>query len=81
MQEFMRVWSYPGVFIGILATGLGFPMPEELPVVIGGSLMLAVLVRILQPPTRVLAYRWLERRKGRKSGVGGEGSEGTAGAN
>lgn len=38
MQEFIQSWGYLGVFIGILATGLGFPMPEELPIVLGGVL-------------------------------------------
>ena len=38
MQEFIESWGYLGVFIGIIATGLGFPMPEELPIVIGGAL-------------------------------------------
>jgi membrane protein DedA with SNARE-associated domain len=38
MQEFIQSWGYLGVFIGILATGLGFPMPEELPIILGGVL-------------------------------------------
>lgn len=38
MQEFIEGWGYLGVFIGILATGLGFPMPEEFPIVLGGAL-------------------------------------------
>ncbi|MBX9681394.1 MAG: DedA family protein [Gemmataceae bacterium] len=38
MQAFIHDWGYLGVFLGILATGLGFPMPEELPVVVGGAL-------------------------------------------
>jgi len=38
VEEFLRDWGYLGVFLGILATGVGFPMPEELPVVIGGAL-------------------------------------------
>jgi membrane protein DedA with SNARE-associated domain len=37
-EEFFESWSYLGIFLGIVATGLGFPMPEELPVVIGGAL-------------------------------------------
>ena len=37
-QEFIDSWGYLGVFIGILATGLGFPMPEELPIVLGGAM-------------------------------------------
>ena len=38
MQDFIQSWGYLGVFVGILATGLGFPMPEELPIVLGGVL-------------------------------------------
>lgn len=38
MQEFIDSWGYLGVFLGILATGLGFPMPEELPIVLGGAM-------------------------------------------
>ncbi len=38
MEEFIQSWGYLGVFVGILATGLGFPMPEELPIVLGGAL-------------------------------------------
>jgi membrane protein DedA with SNARE-associated domain len=38
VEEFLRQWGYLGVFLGIVATGVGFPMPEELPVVIGGVL-------------------------------------------
>jgi len=38
VEAFIQDWGYLGVFLGILATGLGFPMPEELPVVIGGGL-------------------------------------------
>ena len=39
MEEFLKDWGYLGVFLGIVATGLGLPMPEELPVVIGGGLV------------------------------------------
>ena len=38
MESFLEGWGYLGVFVGILLTGLGFPMPEELPIVIGGAL-------------------------------------------
>ncbi len=50
MEDFLREWGTPGIFIGILLTGLGFPMPEELPVVIGGVLAAH------DPP---LAYWWV----------------------
>jgi hypothetical protein len=32
-------------------------------VVIGGSLILAILTRVLQPPLLVMAHGWLERRQ------------------
>jgi membrane protein DedA with SNARE-associated domain len=38
VEDFLTDWGYLGIFLGILATGLGFPMPEELPVVVGGAL-------------------------------------------
>ena len=38
MEAFIQDWGYLGVFLGIIATGLGFPMPEELPVVVGGAI-------------------------------------------
>jgi membrane protein DedA with SNARE-associated domain len=37
VEDFLRSWGYLGIFLGIVATGLGFPMPEELPVVVGGA--------------------------------------------
>jgi membrane protein DedA with SNARE-associated domain len=39
VEDFLKEWDYIGVFLGIIATGLGFPMPEELPVIIGGGLV------------------------------------------
>jgi membrane protein DedA with SNARE-associated domain len=38
VEQFLRDWGYLGIFLGLVLTGLGFPMPEELPVVIGGGL-------------------------------------------
>jgi len=38
VEEVLKYWGYPGIFLGIVATGLGFPMPEELPIVVGGAL-------------------------------------------
>ena len=38
VEEFIQSWGYLGIFLGIIATGLGFPMPEELPVVLAGGL-------------------------------------------
>lgn len=39
MEEFLQQWSYLGVFLTIIATGAGLPLPEELPVVIGGAIV------------------------------------------
>jgi membrane protein DedA with SNARE-associated domain len=38
VEEFLQNWGYLGIFVGILATGIGFPMPEELPIVVAGGL-------------------------------------------
>jgi len=43
VEEFLRdlgagPWGYLGIFLAIVTTGVGFPMPEELPVVVGGLL-------------------------------------------
>ncbi|MCI0640092.1 MAG: DedA family protein [Gemmataceae bacterium] len=39
MAEFLQSWGYIGVFLGIVLTGVPLvPMPEELPVVLGGAL-------------------------------------------
>lgn len=39
MEEFLQSWGYLGVFLGIVLTGVPFvPIPEELPVVVGGAL-------------------------------------------
>jgi membrane protein DedA with SNARE-associated domain len=46
MQQFIDNWGHLGVFIGILATGLGFPMPEELPIVLGGAMATSGKVHI-----------------------------------
>jgi cobalt-zinc-cadmium resistance protein CzcA len=35
-------------------------------VVIGGSLILAVLTRVLQPPLLVLAHQWIAERREKK---------------
>jgi membrane protein DedA with SNARE-associated domain len=32
------IWAYPAIFIALVAAGLGFPIPEEIPVVTGGAL-------------------------------------------
>jgi membrane protein DedA with SNARE-associated domain len=38
VEEFLQNWGYLGISLGIIATGAGFPMPEELPVVVAGVL-------------------------------------------
>jgi membrane protein DedA with SNARE-associated domain len=38
LEAFLRDWGYPGIFLGLVGTGLGLPLPEELPVVIAGGL-------------------------------------------
>src|SRR5438128_2729835 len=38
METFIDDWGHLGVFLGILATGLGLPMPDELPIVLGGAM-------------------------------------------
>jgi membrane protein DedA with SNARE-associated domain len=38
VKEFLSTWGYLGIFVGLMLTGVGFPMPEELPVVIGGGM-------------------------------------------
>ena len=39
MEEFLQSWGYLGIFLGIVMTGVPFvPLPEELPIVIGGAL-------------------------------------------
>jgi membrane protein DedA with SNARE-associated domain len=38
LTELIVNFSYPGVFLVLLATGLGLPIPEELPVVIAAMM-------------------------------------------
>jgi membrane protein DedA with SNARE-associated domain len=39
VQEFLETWGYVGIFLGIVLTGVPMvPMPEELPVIVGGAL-------------------------------------------
>ena len=60
-----------GLFPAALSNGIGSQTQKPLAiVVIGGSLILAVLTRVLQPPLLVVAHRWLEKHGG---GSGGEG--------
>jgi len=65
-----------GLLPAAIAHGIGADTQRPLAiVVIGGSLQLAVLTRLLQPPLRVLAYRWLEARRARKEAAAGAGLE------
>jgi cobalt-zinc-cadmium resistance protein CzcA len=53
-----------GLTPAALSTGIGSQTQKPLAiVVIGGSLILAILTRVLQPPLLLLAHEWLERRK------------------
>jgi len=39
VQAFLETWGYVGIFVGIVLTGVPMvPMPEELPVIVGGAL-------------------------------------------
>jgi cobalt-zinc-cadmium resistance protein CzcA len=58
-----------GLMPAALSNGIGAQTQKPLAVVvIGGSLILAILTRILQPPLLVLAHQWLERRRSRGDG-------------
>jgi cobalt-zinc-cadmium resistance protein CzcA len=60
-----------GLMPAALSNGIGAQTQKPLAiVVIGGSLILAILTRILQPPLLVLAHRWLESRRSRRAGHG-----------
>jgi len=53
-----------GLTPAAISNGIGAQTQKPLAiVVIGGSLILAILTRVLQPPLLVLAHEWLERRK------------------
>ena len=54
-----------GLLPAALSNGIGAQTQKPLAiVVIGGSLILAVLTRVVQPPLLVVAHTWLERRRG-----------------
>ncbi|MBV9948520.1 MAG: efflux RND transporter permease subunit, partial [Myxococcales bacterium] len=56
-----------GLLPAAVSNGIGAQTQKPLAiVVIGGSLILAVLTRVVQPPLLVLAHRWLERRRERR---------------
>jgi cobalt-zinc-cadmium resistance protein CzcA len=53
-----------GLTPAALSTGIGSQTQKPLAiVVIGGSLILAILTRVLQPPLLLLAHEWLEKRE------------------
>jgi cobalt-zinc-cadmium resistance protein CzcA len=64
-----------GLLPAALSNGIGAQTQKPLAiVVIGGSLELAILTRILQPPMRVIAHRWREKWKARRGKRGDGGS-------
>lgn len=65
-----------GLLPAALSNGIGSQAQKPLAiVVIGGSLVLAILTRVLQPPMLVVAHRWMDRRRLRHAAVGGFGPE------
>jgi cobalt-zinc-cadmium resistance protein CzcA len=61
-----------GLLPAALSNGIGSETQKPLAiVVIGGALNLAILTRVLQPPMRVILYRWLEARRARKTALTG----------
>ncbi|HXN82879.1 MAG TPA: CusA/CzcA family heavy metal efflux RND transporter [Myxococcales bacterium] len=58
-----------GLLPAALSHGIGSQTQRPLAiVVIGGSLLLATLTRLLLPPLLVMSYRWLEARQARRAG-------------
>ena len=58
-----------GLLPAALSNGIGSQTQKPLAVVvIGGSLILAILTRVLQPPLLVMAHQWMERRANRGDG-------------
>jgi cobalt-zinc-cadmium resistance protein CzcA len=58
-----------GLLPAAMSTAIGAQTQKPLAiVVIGGSLILAVLTRVLQPPLLVLAHQWMAKRKAAKGG-------------
>jgi heavy metal efflux system protein len=68
-----------GLLPAALSNGIGSQTQKPLAiVVIGGSLILAILTRVVQPPLLVVAHTWLESwrarsRGGPSAGAGGHG--------
>jgi Cu/Ag efflux pump CusA len=58
-----------GLLPAALSNGIGSQTQKPLAiVVIGGSLILAILTRVVQPPLLGVAHTWLERRFGGRGG-------------
>jgi cobalt-zinc-cadmium resistance protein CzcA len=54
-----------GLTPAAISNGIGAQTQKPLAVVvIGGSLILAILTRVLQPPLLVLAHTWMEKHRG-----------------
>jgi cobalt-zinc-cadmium resistance protein CzcA len=65
-----------GLLPAALSNGIGSQTQKPLAiVVIGGSLILAILTRVVQPPLLVVAHTWLEKVRSR----GGDGPPGGGG--
>ena len=65
-----------GLLPAAISHGIGAQAQKPLAiVVIGGSLMLALLTRIMQPPLLVLAHRWLEQRRAKLPPTDGDDAE------
>jgi cobalt-zinc-cadmium resistance protein CzcA len=61
-----------GLLPAALSHGIGSQTQKPLAiVVIGGSLILAILTRVVQPPLLVVAHTWQERRRGRTTPMAG----------
>lgn len=59
-----------GLLPAALSNGIGAQAQKPLAVVvIGGSLFLASLIQLLQPPLLVLAHGWYDKRQARKPGA------------
>ncbi len=49
MKDFIEIYGYYGAALGILATGLGFPVPEEVPVLVAGAMANHLKIYIMLP--------------------------------
>jgi cobalt-zinc-cadmium resistance protein CzcA len=60
-----------GLLPAALSNGIGAQTQKPLAVVvIGGSLILAILTRVVQPPLLVVAHTWLDKHRRRDGGSG-----------